>query len=277
MRVQLWGAGVPSPHWIQGLREAGCAVESPGYPEQIQPGMPLLLLYREPVQELGASLSATQAGVAALQALHRDLSPLLARMEAPVRLVNESCAVLPQLVGWCVDPGASPVQAWPHAFLKPDPLEAVLVLRLLAAEPNWLAAYQALEAHPLAAALDQRPLDLSCAERYEEAAGLTSLFAAREERRALEVDLQELASQLAPVQDQQLQTLALSEQLEGLKQQLPRALELEDVVVELRLTLEAQQSDLECMSRRLALLEDLVARGSDASQRLQGRLAQALV
>ena len=45
---------------------------------------------------------------------------------------------------------------------------------------------------------------------------------------------------------------------------------------ELQLSLQAQQFDLEQLARRLALLEQLVSAGSEASLRLQGRLAQAL-
>ena len=45
---------------------------------------------------------------------------------------------------------------------------------------------------------------------------------------------------------------------------------------ELQLSLQAQQLDLEQLARRLALLEQLVSTGSDASLRLQGRLTQAL-
>ena len=51
---------------------------------------------------------------------------------------------------------------------------------------------------------------------------------------------------------------------------------LQERCSELQLSLQAQQLDLEQLARRLALLEQLVSSGSEASLRLQGRLAQAL-
>ena len=92
----------------------------------------------------------------------------------------------------------------------------------------------------------------------------------------MEADLAELAVQLEPLQERQLEALALREQLALLQGRLQQADVLQERCSELQLSLQAQQLDLEQLARRLALLEQLVSAGGDASQRLQGRLAQAL-
>jgi hypothetical protein len=51
---------------------------------------------------------------------------------------------------------------------------------------------------------------------------------------------------------------------------------LQERCSELQLSLQVQQLDLEQLARRLVLLEQLVCAGSEASLRIQGRLAQAM-
>ena len=192
------------------------------------------------------------------------------------RLVNLSCLSLPALVAWCVDPTAPvPVEIQPR-FAGPDPFDALLTLEWLNEHPEHLEAYQALESHPLAAALDGRPPDLDCLERYRQAASLDALLAARQERALLEGELSELAEQLQPLREQQLEAVALREQMDLLQARLFEADVLQERCSELQLSLQAQQLDLEQLARRLALLEELVGASSHASLRLQDRLAQAL-
>jgi hypothetical protein len=81
---------------------------------------------------------------------------------------------------------------------------------------------------------------------------------------------------LEPLRDQQLEALALREQLALLQARLQDADSLEDRCSDLQLSLQAQQLDREQLGRRLALLERLVGAGSAASLRLQTRLAQTL-
>jgi hypothetical protein len=57
---------------------------------------------------------------------------------------------------------------------------------------------------------------------------------------------------------------------------LAQAERLRDRCVDLELSLQAQQADLEVMGRRLTLLEGLLTAASGASKSLQIRLAQAL-
>ena len=190
--------------------------------------------------------------------------------------MNLSCVALPALVAWGVEAGAAPPPEAVPRFAVADPFEALLAIAWLQEYREHLQAYQALEAHPLAAALDGRSPDLDCLARYQLAATLDALLAARQERAALEADLAELAQQLAPLQERQLEALALREQLALLQGRLQQAAVLQGRCSELQLSLQAQQLDLEQLARRLALLEQLVSSGSEASLRLQGRLAQAL-
>ena len=205
-----------------------------------------------------------------------DLLPGLQASGIRCRLVNLTCVSVPGVVAWCVAPSPQVSDQATARFTVPDPFDALLALKWLNEHPEHLETYQALESHPLAAALDGRPPDTECLARYRQAASLDALLAARQERAALDTELSELAEQLQPLRDQQLEALALREQLDLLQARLREADVLQERCSELQLSLQAQQLDLEQLARRLALLEELVGAGSHASLRLQERLAQAL-
>ncbi|MBM5817690.1 MAG: hypothetical protein FJ083_14225 [Cyanobacteria bacterium K_Offshore_surface_m2_239] len=154
----------------------------------------------------------------------------------PCRLVNLSCISLPNLLAWCLDPASPPPVTNSPSIPGPPPFDALLAIEWLQAHPGHLHAYQALDANPLAAGLDRRPPDIHCLERYRLAANLESLLLARRQ------------------------------QADALKGRY----------IDLQLSLQAWQEDHEQLSRRVALLEQLVAAGSNASLRLQVLLAQAL-
>jgi hypothetical protein len=191
-------------------------------------------------------------------------------------LVNLSCVSLPSLVAWCVDPTYPISEQIQPRFAVPDPFDALLVLEWLKEHPGHLKAYQELEVHPLGAFLDRRPPDVDCLVRYQQAASVDALLAARQQRVVLERDLADLVEQLQPLRDHQLEALALREQLDLLQARLQQADAMEERCNELQLSLQAQQLDLEQLSRRFALFEELVWAGSHASLRLQERIAQAL-
>ena len=239
----------------------------------LQSEPPLLLVYADPLARVQAPDPATAEG---------DGSELLAALPGLLaaglrcRLLNISCSLLPAVVAWCVDP-SSPVRLETEpAFPPADPFEALLAIAFLEAHPDQLATYLALESHPLAAALDQRPPDLHCVQRYRQASGFDALMRACRHRRLLEKDLHELSGQLESLSHQHLDAFDLQEQLAVLKAQLQQADVLQHRFSELQLGYQAQQQDLEQLVRRLDLLEALVSAGSAASMRLQTRIAQAL-
>lgn len=273
MQIQIWAPGLDAAWLADGLVRAGLQVLPLADPGEASSELPLLIAYADPVGRLAAPVpkAAGTHDAALLNAL-----PQLERSVARWRLVNLGCVALPALVAWGVDPGAGVRAEGPARFAVPDPFEALLAMAWLQENPIHLQAYQALESHSLAAALDGRLPDLDCLGRYQQAANLDALLAARQESAALEADLEELAQQLAPLQEQQLETLALREQVALLQARLQQADALQERCSELQLSLQAQQLDLEQLARRLALLEQLVSAGSEASLRLQGRLAQAL-
>jgi hypothetical protein len=207
VQIQIWAPGLDVSWLMDGLVQAQLQVLPLADPAEASTQLPLLLAYTDPLGRL-ASQGAGEHDAVLLAAL-----PQLERSASSCRLVNLSCVSLPALVAWAVDPGAVvPAEAAPR-FAAPDPFEALLAMAWLQEHSEHLQAYQALEAHPLAAALDGRPPDLDCLERYQQAANLDALLAARQERAALEADLAELAQQLAPLQERQLEALALREQL----------------------------------------------------------------
>ena len=273
MQIQIWVPGLDTTWLMDGLAQAHLQVLQLTDPTEACAELPLLIAYADPLGRLAAPATpgAGEHDAALLAAL-----PQLERAASRCRLVNLACASVPSLVAWCVEAGAARREEPQSRFAASDPFEALLAIAWLQEHPEHLQAYQALEAHPLAAAHDGRPPDLDCLERYQQAANLDALLAARQERAALEADLAELAQQLAPLQERQLEALALREQLALLQGRLQQADVLQGRCSELQLSLQAQQLDLEQLARRLALLEQLVSSGSEASLRLQGRLAQAL-
>jgi hypothetical protein len=273
VQIQIWIPGLDAAWFADGLEQAHLQVLALSEPEAVSAHLPLLIVYCDPLGRLGTQGSKVTAELdaAILVAL-----PKLERSAFRCRLVNLSCVALPALVAWCVEAGWAPQAEAQARFAVPDPFEALLAMAWLQEHPVQLQVYQALESHPLAAALDGRPPDLDCLGRYQQAANLDALLAVRQERAALEHDLAELAEQLAPLQEHQLEALVLREQVALLQARLQQADVLEDRCSELQLSLQAQQLDLEQLARRLALLEQLVGAGCEASLRLQGRLAQAM-
>jgi hypothetical protein len=273
LQIQIWAPGLDEAWLVDGLVQAHLEVLLLAGPAEASAQLPLLIAYADPLGRL-AALSSKSAGEhdAALMAALPQLDSSACRC----RLVNLSCVLLPALVAWCVEAGAAPQAEAQARFAKPDPFEALLAMAWLQEHPSQLQAYQALESHPLAAALDGRPPDLECLGRYQQAANLDALLAAWQERVALEADLADLEKQMAPLRVRQLEALALREQVALLQARLKQADDLEERCTELQLSLQAQLLDLEQLARRLALLEQLVSAGSAASLRLQGRLAQAL-
>jgi hypothetical protein len=273
LQIQIWAPGLDEAWLADGLLQAHLQVLLLAGPAEASAQLPLLIAYADPLGRLAApsSNSVGDHDAALLAAL-----PQLEGSACRCRLVNRSCVVLPALVAWCVEAGTAPPAEAQSVFTVPDPFEALLAMAWLQEHPEQLRAYQALECHPLAAALDGRPPDSDCLVRYRQAANLDALLAARQERLALEADLAELAEQLAPLQERQLESLALREQLALLQGRLQQSDALQERCSELQLSLQAQQLDLEQLARRLALLEQLVSAGSEASLRLQCRLAQVL-
>jgi len=273
LQIQIWALGLDVAWLADALGQARLQVLTLADSSDACSSMPLLIVYTDPLSRLGSpSLEAAdEHDLALLAAL-----PQLERYHARLRLVNLSYAAIPALVSWAFEASAGVRAENPSRLAVPDPFDALLAISWLQEHPGQLQAYQALESHPLAAALDGRPPDLDCLGRYRQAANLDALLAARQERAALEADLEELAQQLPPLQEQQLEALALREQVALLQARLQQADALQDRCSELQLSLQAQQLDLEQIARRLALLEQLVSAGSQASLRLQGRLAQAL-
>ncbi|MFM7452680.1 MAG: hypothetical protein ACKO1V_01715, partial [Cyanobium sp.] len=210
MQIQIWAPGLDVARLADGLMQAHLHVLPLACPAEDSAQLPLLIVYCEPLGRLAAPTpeAASVHDAALLAAL-----PKLKGFGGRCRLVNLACVALPALVAWCVDVDAAPPAEAQARFAVPDPFEALLAMAWLHEHPGQLQAYQTLESHPLAAALDGRPPDLECMGRYRQAANLDALLAVRQERVALEADLEELAKQLAPLQEQQLEALALREQV----------------------------------------------------------------
>lgn len=273
MQIQVWAPGLDVSSLVNGLVGARLRVLSLADPAEVQALLPLLIVYTDPAEELCArAYQSEEMHYSRILAFLSQVDGLASKW----RLVNLSYVALPALVSWCIEScEALPAESRTQ-FPKPDPLDALLALEWLKEHPGHLQEYQELESHPFAAALERRHPDLDCLARYQQAANINALLAAMQERRALEEELENLAIQLHPLRDQQLEVLALRDQLDLLRMSLRQADAAQERCMELYLSLRAQQLDLELLSRRLVLLEEVVSGGAQSSLRLQHRLTQVL-
>jgi hypothetical protein len=271
--AQLWAPGIDASWLIDGFSQARLQLHSIADPGAAAPGLPLLLAYGEPAS--WPQLLEPSAGPSGVEAVAEALPRLLAS-DRPCRLVNLSCTSVPTLVAWCLEPRSALCSQIAPRFVHPNPLDALLALDLLQRQPHLLATYQQLEQQPCAAAIDGRSADLQPFDRYRQATVPEALRQQRQQQQALEVELDLLTAQLQSLQLEQLEGLGRRELLESLPERLAEAEQLKRHASDLELSLEAQQADLRVVLHRLSALEQVLATGAQASQRLQQRLPQLL-
>jgi hypothetical protein len=278
--VQIWAPGFALEPLCDALRLAQLTPEPLAGLGQRRGGPPLLLAYSEPVDLVefqGTSEIWPEDPYAPLLAA----LPVLEAGSEPWRLVNLACLCPAQLVGWCVEPDQPPpLPELPGRFRLPDPLEALLARHWLTAEPGVLECYLNLERHPRSAPLDRRPVDQACPQRLDAATRPPALAEARRRWQTLQADLARADGRLRELHQLQCDNQALRErnlnlELEG-NRRTARIAELETRGADLELSLQLAQEDLGQLSRRIALLEDLVTAGAAATRSVQGALAQVL-
>jgi hypothetical protein len=273
LAVRLWSPGLDASSLAAGLGDAGVKVIEPVHAPEDFLAEPLLLAYTDP---LGC---CQQTDVEQALASCMDLLAALPHMQAvssACRLVNLACVCVPDVVAWCVEPHAPPERPFPHCFPEPDPLHALLALELLRQHPRLAATYLSLEQHPLASLLDQRPVDANFEQRYQHACRWQALLEARDRQTQFERDIRLLAEQLEPLHATQLSCLDLQNKIQLLSARLDETALVRQRCADLEISLQAEQRDLETMTRRLSLLETLLMTATAASQSLQIRLAQCL-
>lgn len=275
--AQLWAPGIDASWLLDGFSQARLQLQPIADPGAAAPGLPLLLAYGEPAS--WPQLLEPSPGPFGVEAVAEAL-PRLLESDRPCRLVNLSCTAVPTLVAWCLEPSSAIRSQIAPRFVHTNPLDALLALELLQRKACLLAAYQRLEQHPCAAALDGRPADLEPLERYRQATEPSALRRQRLLQRHLDTELDMLTTQLQELQLEQLEGLERRELLKALRERLTQA----EAAVEqfschasdLELSLEAQQADFRVVLHRLSALEQVLANGAQASQRLQRRLPQLL-
>lgn len=278
--VQIWSPGVQAEPLCEALRAAHLTPEPLAGLEQRRGEVPLLVAYSEPVDLLDPEGCADPWPDDPYRPLLAAL-PALDAGSQPWRLVNLSCFCPAQLVGWSVEPeGALLSPEVSGAFRIPEPLDALLARQWLTAETGVLESYLTLESHPRAAALDRRPVDQDCLQRLEAASGPLALAGARRRWQALQADLvrtDELLREMQQLQcdNQELRERALNLELEGNRLEV-LVTELQTRGADLELSLQLAQEDLAQLSRRIALLQELVAAGAEAARSVQGALARVL-
>ncbi len=270
--IQLWAPGLDVSQLVVGLHSASVLVVEKA-PELDDPSdLPLLVVYTDP---LGlCQQSKIELAVDLMPRLLAWLSESQG-FPRPLRVVNAACLNIPAIVAWCVDPYASLCEPPAYFFVEPDPLNALLAIELLSRIPRLSSCYLALERHPLAALLDQRPVDSVFEQRYRESCGWNALLQARMNAKALDNEITALAKYIEPLGECQLASLVLHEQLQLATARLAYCHQFELRCSELELSLQACQHDLEVLTRRLSLLESLVSTASETSTVAQRLLAQA--
>jgi len=275
--IQVWTAGLDSSLLQSGLSAAGLEVIVVQDLFAISDERPLLLIYGDP-HALGVEEECDSAAAAICSLV--SLLPGIEARSLSFRLINFACMHIPAVVGWCIQSNAFSGSGSGSGsfvdFVRPDPLHALLALKLLNRHPSLEAAYLALEGHPLSAALDCRPPDRFFRERYHSACGWEALLEARAEQAALDHEIRELALMLGTRETHLFTIHRQAEQLHDLAQRIAEGEAMRHRCVENTSVIQAQQDDLEALAHRQALLEDLVRRASEASLSLQTRLSQLL-
>lgn len=271
--AQLWAPALDASWLVAAFAQAGLQLQPIPDPWAGLSDRPLLVAYCDPAgwSEL-LSPSSEPMGVEVVA----GALPRLLASGRPCRLVNLGCASVPTLVAWCLEPGAALCSEVAPRFAIPNPLDALLALELLQRQPQLLATYQSLEQHPLAAVGDGRCADLQPQERYRQASAPGGLRQQRLQEQALEAELDQLTAQLQALQLEQLQGLERRELVEALQERLAETDQLKRHARDLELSLEAQRDDLQALLSRLGALEQVLASGAQASERLQRRLPQLL-
>jgi len=278
--VQIWAPGFQVEPLRDALRAAHLTPELLAGLTQRHDDQPLLLAYSEPVDLLGSQSSTALWPVDPYGPLLAAL-PVLEAGPQPWRLVNLACLCPARVVGWCIEPrgGARPLEV--HCqFREPDPLDALLARHWLTAQPGVLEAYLRLERHPLSALLDQRPADEACPRRLEAATSPQALVGVRRHWKAMTTDLSWADEPLRRLHQLQCDNQGLRErnlnlELEGIRGEA-RIAELESRGADLELSLQLAQEDLGQLSRRIALLEQLVVAGAAATRSVEDALARVL-
>jgi hypothetical protein len=273
LAVQLWAPGLDAAFLVEGLGQASLTVMERRPAASDPNNLPLLLVYTDPLgwcqqQQIDFAASTSAALLESL--------PGIVMGPRPCRLVNLACVSIPALVAWCVQP-LEPVECpLPHRFSEPELLDALLALELLHRQPQIADTYLALERHELSAILDHRPIDAACRQRYQDACRWEALLDARGHHASLQREISALAQQLEPFHANRLHALALEEQIQELSARFEHSLVLEQRCSDLEISFQVQQQEMEVLARRLALLEALVSKASQASLTTQIRLAQAI-
>lgn len=275
--VEIWAPGLDSDPLAAALAAARLPLRQCPTLEQADGQGPLLLAYGDPLallppHELPDHL-AYQPLLAAI--------PVLEQGPRPWRLVNLACLCPPALVAWCVQPDAVPPRpAVSYGFAPPEALDALVALQWLQAQPQLLTAYLSLERHPRAATLDHRPADDDCPARLQAACSAQALAAARLRRCQLLEELERAEQQRQHLHQAEHDNQALRDRLlslelerEALNAQISS---LESRRADLELTLQLSHEELGQLGRRIALLEQLVNDGAEASRSVQEALAQVL-
>lgn len=271
--AQLWAPGIDASWLLDGFSQARLQLQPIADPGAAAPGLPLLLAYGEPAS--WPQLLEPSPGPFGVEAVAEAL-PRLLESDRPCRLVNLSCTAVPTLVAWCIEPSSALCSQIAPRFVHTNSLDALLALELLQRQPHLLTTYQHLERQPCAAAQDGRPADLQPLDRYRQATAPEAVRQQRQQQQALEAELDLLTAQVQDLQLEQLEGLGRRELLDALPERLAETDQLKRHASDLELSLEAQQADLRVVLHRLSALEQVLANGAQASQRLQRRLPQLL-
>lgn len=271
--MEIWAPGFDAEPLAAALRAARLSVHHRTTSEAAGAEAPLLLAYGDPLALLEADPGPYQPLLAAIPALEQGLRPW--------RLVNLACFSAPALVAWCVQSEVlSPRPELTVGFAQPDALDALVALQGLEAQPQLLEAYLRLERHPRAAALDHRPVDADCQARLQAACSPPALAAARRRRGELLAELERADQLRQELHHSQRDNQALRERLlnlelerESLSAQIQR---LDSRRADLELSLQLSEEELGQLGRRIALLEQLVSEGAEASRGVQEALAKLL-
>ncbi len=270
--VQIWSPGLNAEPLISGLRAAGLSLVELKSLDDAHPIFPVLVVYADPLVWVRQRdiLQIEESTESVFKTL-----PFLSRPPWPCRLVNAGCLRISTLVSWCFEAGSVSPSGLNWSFFDPQPLEAVLALEIMRCYPRLERYYLSIEEHPLAAIQDHRPVDYNFIERYRDASAQESLMTALADQDICRREIALLSRRIGYQKLDHASPLALREQIHQLCLHFAELESIRQYCTQLQHSHRIAYEDLEVLSRRVALMEDLLGAATAASMSMQFRLAQA--
>lgn len=265
------------------LESAGLHLVYIECPEVLDSSAPVILIYGEPSSLFDTEWAGNLVDESCLLSPYGQLLNVYERQSAHsaqrILLVNVDFDLPAGVVSWYFNRDLSHrVESPPSRSgveTSVEVVDSLLALEVIQRLPSALSEYQRLEEYSYAC-LGMRQPDVGCVERYREGSELSRLWQARQDIVLLGDDLRDLIRRYETLESDREVVLCLRERMNKLQSIADQAYASRVALDELRLSCDFYSHDREVLSRRSALLAELIGEASASSLSLQSILAKLL-